>query len=100
LINTGVLALSRETSTFSGFGQVVGKSNWSVVRVSQEHGIVGLNEKGIVDGKERVEDSFKVGDKVYLWVQHSCITAAAFYAYYVVDDEDVVKETWIPWKGW
>jgi D-serine deaminase-like pyridoxal phosphate-dependent protein len=35
-----------------------------------------------------------------LYVNHTCITAAAFYVYFVVDDEDVVRETWIPWKGW
>jgi D-serine deaminase-like pyridoxal phosphate-dependent protein len=49
---------------------------------------------------ERVENAFKVGDKVLLYVQHACITAAQHFVYYVVDGQDVVRETWVPWKGW
>lgn len=64
--------------------------------MAQEHGILGLN--GQKDGK--VVDSFRVGDKVYLFCQHACITAAAHFVYYVVDEQDVVRETWVPWKGW
>lgn len=96
LINAGVIVLAREVSAYPGFGKVVDKPDWSVVRVSQEHGVLGCAEGA---GK-KVEEEFKVGQKVFLWCQHSCITAAAFYAYYVVDEEDVVRETWAPWKGW
>jgi D-serine deaminase-like pyridoxal phosphate-dependent protein len=99
LVNAGVIALSRETSALPGFGKVVGNPDWSVVRLSQEHGILGLSgdlEKSNI----RAEDVLKVGQKVALYCQHACITAAAFYVYYVVDDDDVIRETWIPWKGW
>lgn len=51
-------------------------------------------------GREKVEEVFEVGQKVWLFVQHACITAAAHHAYYVVDEGDVVRETWVPWKGW
>lgn len=62
--------------------------------MSQEHGVLGTRDKA-----QKVE-VFRVGDKVALYYQHSCITAAAFHVYYVVDEEDVVRETWVPWKGW
>ncbi|KAJ4348524.1 uncharacterized protein N0V89_009901 [Didymosphaeria variabile] len=95
LINAGVIVLAREASGFPGHGRVVDRPFWDVVRVSQEHGILGCS-----NDKETAGDIFTVGEKVYLWCQHSCITAAAFYAYFVVDENDIVIDTWIPWKGW
>ncbi|KAF5020235.1 hypothetical protein F66182_7752 [Fusarium sp. NRRL 66182] len=93
LVNAGVIALSREASAFSGFGRVVGSPAWGVVRLSQEHGVLGAIEEG-----RKVEEDFKVGQRVELWCNHACITAAAFYAYYVADEEGIVREAWIPWK--
>ncbi|KAF5245298.1 hypothetical protein FANTH_7420 [Fusarium anthophilum] len=94
LVNAGVIALSREASAFSGFGRVVGSPAWSVVRLSQEHGILGTSEG------RKVDEDFKVGQKVQLWCNHACIAAAAFYVYYVIDEQGIVRDTWIPWKGW
>ncbi|CAH0038001.1 unnamed protein product [Clonostachys solani] len=94
LVNAGVVALSRESSGYSGFGRIIGKPAWAVVRLSQEHGILGTNES------ERVAENFKIGQRVNLYCNHSCITAAAFYVYFVVDENDIVREAWIPWKGW
>ncbi|KAH7192730.1 putative serine dehydratase domain-containing protein [Fusarium flagelliforme] len=93
LVNAGVIALSREASAFSGFGRVVGCPAWGVVRLSQEHGILGTSEG------RKVDEEFKVGQKVEIWCNHSCIAAAAFHVYYVVDEEGIVRDTWIPWKG-
>jgi D-serine ammonia-lyase len=100
LINAGTIAISKETSSIPGFGKVVGKSGWTVVRMSQEHGILGW--KGVLPntGEPNVEADFAIGDKVFLHVQHACIAAAAFYVYFIVDENDVVCETWVPWKGW
>ncbi|KAF5697789.1 D-serine dehydratase [Fusarium globosum] len=94
LVNAGVIALSREASAFSGFGRVVGSPAWGVARLSQEHGILGTSEG------RKVDEDFKVGQKVQLWCNHACIAAAAFYVYYVVDEQGIVRDTWIPWKGW
>ncbi|KAH7004062.1 putative serine dehydratase domain-containing protein [Fusarium venenatum] len=93
LVNAGVIALSREASAFSGFGRVVGSPAWGLVRLSQEHGIVGTSEG------RKVDEDFKVGQRVEIWCNHSCIVAAAFHVYYVVDEEGIVRDTWIPWKG-
>lgn len=108
LIDAGTVAISKETSLAPGFGNV-GKSNWFVTRMSQEHGILAYGEAAkevkerdqeSPDGIPLVEDVFRVGDRVQLYVPHACITAAAFYAYYIVDEYDIVRETWVPWKGW
>ncbi|KAL1633284.1 hypothetical protein SLS58_011150 [Diplodia intermedia] len=96
LVNAGVIALAREPGPLSGFGRVVGRPEWNVGRLSQEHGI--LVREG--EGKEGVEEVFHVGEKVWLWIQHACITAAAHHYYFVVDEEDVVRDVWVPWKGW
>ena len=97
LINAGTVALSKETSDTPGYGRVSDKPQWAVVRVAQEHGILGFTGKGT---GEKITDAFKVGQKVLLYIQHACITAAAHHVYYVVDEGDVVRETWVPWKGW
>lgn len=96
LVNAGTIALSKETSKFPGFGNVVGKDAWYISRMSQEHGILSVSE-----GKDgRAEDEFRIGDKIFLFPAHSCITASAFHVFYVVDENDVVRGTWVPWKGW
>jgi D-serine deaminase-like pyridoxal phosphate-dependent protein len=94
LINAGTVALSKETSGAPGFGRVTDSPQWAVVRMTQEHGILGTA------GGEKVEEKFRVGQRVWLYCQHACITAAQHHVYYVVDEEDVVTETWVPWKGW
>ncbi|KAI6779793.1 uncharacterized protein J7T54_003716 [Emericellopsis cladophorae] len=99
LLNAGVTSLSRETSPgFSGFGRVVGKEEtWGVVRMSQEHGILGwIGEREA----KNIEEEFSVGERAMVWCNHVCITAAAFFVYFVVDGDDIVRETWMPWKGW
>ena len=98
LINAGVLALTKETSSFTGLARWTEGLDWSIVRVSQEHGIFGW--VGDEAKKEKAEERFKIGQKVLLYTQHACITSAMFHAFYVVDEQDVVRETWVPWKGW
>ncbi|KAF7130885.1 hypothetical protein CNMCM5793_003755 [Aspergillus hiratsukae] len=97
LINAGTVALTKETSEVVGFGRVTDRPGWAVVRMAQEHGILGLIDPS---AGQRVEEVFRVGQKVMLYIQHACITAAQHHVYYVVDEGDVVRETWVPWKGW
>ncbi|KAF2163490.1 hypothetical protein M409DRAFT_26102 [Zasmidium cellare ATCC 36951] len=68
LLNAGVIALSRETSAFEGFGQVVDKQGWAVVRLSQEHGIIGRTKSA---EHRNVSLDFKDGDRVLLFCQHA-----------------------------
>ncbi|KAL4954280.1 putative serine dehydratase domain-containing protein [Aspergillus filifer] len=107
LVNAGTIALSKETSEFPGYGRVTDRPQWSVVRTSQEHGILGLSPAtalkllGVENvAEEKAAETWKVGQKVFLYVQHACITAAAYEVFYVVDEGDIVREAWVPWKGW
>ncbi len=119
LINAGTIALSKELGgIFPGFGSVCEKPGWVIARMSQEHGILAWDNAaaetaatttegpksavstGSKANETAVEMQFRIGDKVTLYCAHSCITAAAFYVYYVVDENDIVEETWLPWKGW
>ncbi|KAH7137490.1 putative serine dehydratase domain-containing protein [Dactylonectria estremocensis] len=95
LVNAGVISMSREPSAFAGFGQVVGQPAWRVMRMSQEHGILGTEEKD-----KAVGEAFRVGQQVDLYCNHACITAAAFFVYFVADESNVICEAWVPWKGW
>ncbi len=95
LINAGVLALTKETCKFPGYASVVGRPEWCVQNMSQEHGILSCR-----DQNGRAEELFMVGDKLLLYISHSCITAAAYEHYFVVDADDVVAEVWRPWKWW
>lgn len=102
LVNAGVLSLSREKSAHPGFGAVASKPGWAILRLSQEHGIIGAldKEKCSKELYQMVENTFKVGEKVFLFCQHACITAAGYPAYYVVDERDIVVDVWKPWKYW
>lgn len=108
LLNAGVTSLSRETApAYPGFGRIVGHPGWGVMRMSQEHGIVGVTGDSPLlavsdeaKQEQSIGDEFEVGQRVMLWCNHVCITAAAFFVYFVVDEHDVVTDTWVPWKGW
>jgi len=95
LMNVGTLGLGREPGKIAGWARVRGKEEWTVGRISQEHGILTTEKEGV-----KVAESWKVGDRVVLDIQHACIAAAGYDWFYAIDEEDVVKEIWYPWRGW
>lgn len=110
LIGSGSLALAREPcKAYPGWGiltpwnikgaeldggGVEEHAGWQVEKISQEHGI--LSWKGEV-GKEQV---LEVGQKVSVWPNHACMTAACFAWYLIVDGGDDVVDVWPRWTGW
>lgn len=131
LINTGCLALGREPvadkgavsgSDYSGWGipmpwgplkntsgpgpefpRVHG--GWQLGRISQEHGI--LVWKGGSGSKEGAGEApqLRVGDRVRVWPNHSCIAGSGFERYLIVDSrnqgrEDEIVDVWPRWRGW
>lgn len=77
-------------------------------RISQEHGILTWNGPSS-SGSEKENASeipeLKVGDKVRIWPNHSCVAGAAFDYYLVVDsrkegNKDEVVDVWPRWRGW
>ncbi|XMA18756.1 hypothetical protein WAI453_011547 [Rhynchosporium graminicola] len=115
LINAGVIALARETCrVYSGFGilspwnregvspPTTGPethTGWTVSRISQEHGILTWN--GSQANQEIPEaEMLKIGQKIRIWPNHSCIAGAGFGWYLVVDGGDEIVDVWPRWRGW
>ncbi|KAK0735037.1 putative serine dehydratase domain-containing protein [Lasiosphaeria miniovina] len=121
LVHAGTLALGREPvagkgGDYSGWGVVMSwgaaaeapgpgpdfplvHGGWQVGRISQEHGILAWK------GRKEDEVPLRVGDRVRIWPNHSCIAGAGFDWYLIVDGrnkgrEDEVVDVWPRWRGW
>ena len=103
LVDAGGLALSKDHSTGTqphdyGFGLVLdlaGRRTYGdtiVRRAYQEHGLIEL------DPTQTIE--LKVGDKLRIAPNHTCMTAAAHDRYHVVDGSDDVIAIWPRVNGW
>ena len=88
IIDAGALALSKDlgVGSQSGYGMVC-DLDATIVSVSQEH------------GKLQVKNPPPVGTKVRIIPNHSCLTAALFDSYHVVEKGRVTDE-WRPVRGW
>jgi len=101
IVNAGALALSKDAGPTHvdpdcGFGLVVSQDGATVHRdlrvtsLSQEHGqIRGAG----------ATDHFRVGDRLRILPNHSCLAAAQFDRYHVTSGTEVT-ETWTPTRGW
>jgi D-serine deaminase-like pyridoxal phosphate-dependent protein len=103
LIDAGGLALSKDRSTAAlntdfGFGLVcdgdtgVPIDGLTVDGVHQEHGQITLPDASWLK-------RFSVGTRLRILPNHSCMTAAAYDAYQVIDGEGVIAE-WSRCNGW
>ena len=99
VIDAGALALSKDAGathlpTDPGFGVVCDLElrpleNAKLRSLSQEHGVIELAAAPPV----------KVGDKLRIVPNHSCLTAAMYDRYFVVERANIVDE-WKPVRGW
>lgn len=105
LTNTGVMALTRETSRVKGFGLCVPLNeissnedyniSWYVDRISQEHGILRqLSEK------DTNIPLLSIGSKLAIIPQHACICMGQFPYYFVLDANNTVTDVWYPYQKW
>ena len=97
LIDAGALALSKDPGAVHldneiVYGAVVGKSDLKLFSISQEHGLI-TSERPIAF------NDFPVGCLLQIIPNHSCLTAALFPEYHVVDGNQIVDE-WRPMRGW
>jgi D-serine deaminase-like pyridoxal phosphate-dependent protein len=100
IVNAGALALSKDLGATHvdarcGFGHVAAHEFAADARLfalSQEHGQMRWEE-----GAEA--EAFRPGARVLITPNHSCLAAAGFETYHVVDGEDVV-DRWHPARGW
>jgi D-serine deaminase-like pyridoxal phosphate-dependent protein len=101
VIDAGAIALSKdrgatELDPASGFGHVLdlegGDTGLRVNSVSQEHGVVQVDDEGLFD-------RLRVGTRVRVLANHSCLTAAQHPFYNVLEGEQIVDK-WEIQRGW
>jgi D-serine deaminase-like pyridoxal phosphate-dependent protein len=101
IIDAGAIALSKDRGPVSinpdcGYGKVLdltGKDlNLTVSEMSQEHGFVIAKD-------EHTFDRLRVGTRVRVLANHSCLTAAQHSHYNVLEDENIV-DRWKIHAGW
>jgi D-serine deaminase-like pyridoxal phosphate-dependent protein len=100
LTDAGALALSKDAGPthvkndiglgilFENYDQKQLAPHLELTTLSQEHG------KVIARSPEFIEGKFRVGEKVRILEHHSCLTAANFDRYYVVEEDEVIDQ----WK--
>ncbi|KAF2068209.1 hypothetical protein CYY_010466 [Polysphondylium violaceum] len=107
LVDAGSLALSSDPGCTHlapnrptpNFGIIVGHPNLRVLAVTQEIGKI----VSTCDNSPIPFDHFKIGTKIRLIPNHSCLTAAMFSHFYVLDSHDDVNgelKSFVPNKHW
>ena len=84
IVDAGALSLSKDLGpTHLGlepaFGEVKGHPELTVASVSQEHGMIRAATPAAIEGK------FKVGQRIEIVPNHSCLTMAHFDEYVVIE---------------
>ena len=101
IIDAGAIALSKDRGPVGlnpncGYGRVLNLAgqdlNLNVSEMSQEHGVVIAND-------EETFDNLRVGSRVRVLANHSCLTAAQHSHYNVLEGEKVVDQ-WKIHTGW
>jgi D-serine deaminase-like pyridoxal phosphate-dependent protein len=101
ILDAGAIALSKDRGPVSlnpdcGYGRVLDLTgddlNLTVSEMSQEHGVVSVND-------DHTFDRLRVGSRVRVLANHSCLTAAQHSYYKVLEGEDVVDQ-WKIHGGW
>jgi D-serine deaminase-like pyridoxal phosphate-dependent protein len=103
LVDAGALALSKDPGPVHvdpqcGFGLIFSEDGLrfhptlKLVSLTQEHGQVRVAEPA------RPEE-FRIGSRVRIFPNHSCLAAACFDRYFALRGPEVVDE-WKPCRGW
>ncbi|TNE69428.1 hypothetical protein EP331_14270 [bacterium] len=95
LVDAGALALSKDEGFWSDgvrrYGLIKNHPTLQLIGISQEHGKIKATQAECMQ--------FKVGDKLEVLPNHSCLTAACFHSYYEVLGGEVIQEI-NPAKFW
>lgn len=101
IIDAGAIALSKDRGPVDrdpgcGYGRVLdlagNELGLRVGGVSQEHGVIPVADKSLLK-------KFKVGDRVRVLANHSCISAAQHTHYNVLENGEVIDK-WHIHRGW
>ena len=92
IVDAGALELSKDAGPAhvgpAAMGAVRGAPELTVATLSQEHGLIRAESPGVLEGR------FRVGERLEIVPNHSCLTVAHFDEYHVVRDGQVVDR----WK--
>lgn len=100
VIDAGAIALSKDRGPVGidpgcGYGRVLdldgNETGLRVTGLSQEHGEISASDDWL--------DRFKVGDRVRVLANHSCLTAAQHSHYNVIEGDKIV-DRWEIHRGW
>ena len=117
LIGAGCLALGREPcKNYPGWGIVApslwstqgpetiwnerDRTGWIVGRISQEHGVLTWS------GPTEQTRNLRIGEKVTIYPNHACISAAGFQWFLVMDssrgpeERTKIVDVWVRCRGW
>lgn len=94
VVDAGALALSKDSvaSPQPVYAQAAEYPQLSVTGLSQEHGI-------LTSADNSAFPRLRIGEQIRLIPAHSCLAAAAFPCYFVVEGERIV-DCWRPVRGW
>ncbi len=103
ILDTGALALTKDSSPQGGVCSIEGHPNLECYKMSQEVIMVRPKDTGV---KFPFED-FPLEKEIFLVPNHSCLAAACFDRYFIIDNdkgtfdvnEEIIEE-WVPCKGW
>lgn len=104
MIDAGATALTKELTPQGGMCAVFGRPELECYRMSQEVTMIRCRNGG--DATFPFE-YYPLGSTILLLPNHSCLAAACFDVYHVVDEKgsqistnSEVVDTWKPVKGW
>ncbi len=97
LIDAGALALSKDQGATHlnkkvQYGHIIDHPELSITSLSQEHGFV--ESDGTIPFQK-----FPLGSLLKIIPNHSCLSAALFPVYHIVDDNQII-DRWVPVRGW
>ena len=101
VVDAGAIALSKDRGPYEidadcGYGQVLDlegrETGMRVTELSQEHGQIKAGEGDVFD-------RLKVGDRLRVLANHSCLTAAQHSHYHVMENDEIV-DRWEIHRGW
>ena len=102
MIDAGATALTKETTPQGDMASVYGRPELECYRMSQEITMIRCR-----DGSPFPFDDFPLGSTLLLLPNHSCLAAACFEVFHVVDEEagqlstySEIVDKWKPVKGW
>lgn len=101
VIDAGAIALSKDRGPVGldpacGYGHVLdlegNETGMRVTSLSQEHGEIEIADDGMLE-------RFKVGSRLRILANHSCLTAAQHSHYNVIENDNIV-DRWEIHRGW